>query len=407
MDDRKASESGEWLRHEAEEWTQEGLIRAEQARLILARYGLEGLETPRSLKRALFVQILTVLGAALAGVGVLLMVGANWEALPRVARIALILAASGGSYAGGWFLWRERGDHPAVGQALILLGSILWGAGIFLIGQMYQGGGAGDPNGERMALLYWFIGTLPLGILLKSPVQTALSIALGSIWWIWMWADSAGHYGYGQSVFVTIFALGLAVFAKGRLISGWEPLEALGPVCEKFGIAGCTLGAYALSFDLYWSHATGSWWKHPLLLLPVGAAIVFGAWVGWRDREDRGSAAAAWAAAILAALTLVAAWAVSTGAIDAGVTLRVVFNVLLLAMSIGLIWLGWESASPGFVNWGVAVFFIQLVTRYLDLFARLMPTGLAFLGAGALLIVGGLALERQRKQLLRSMEAKA
>jgi len=54
----------------------------------------------------------------------------------------------------------------------------------------------------------------------------------------------------------------------------------------------------------------------------------------------------------------------------------VLFNVLLLALEIGFVWLGWEKGMPGLVNWGLAVFVIHMITRYFDLFGRMLPSGL-------------------------------
>ncbi len=81
----------------------------------------------------------------------------------------------------------------------------------------------------------------------------------------------------------------------------------------------------------------------------------------------------------------------------------VLANALLLALEVGCIWVGWSRAQPGLINWGLTLFFIHLMTRYFDLFFNMLGSGAAFIGAGALLLLGGFMLERQRRRLLETM----
>jgi len=78
-------------------------------------------------------------------------------------------------------------------------------------------------------------------------------------------------------------------------------------------------------------------------------------------------------------------------------------NLVLLASVVGLIALGWVRNRPGLANFGLFVFFLQVVTRYLDLLGGLLSSGLMFIGAGLLLLGGGALLERSRRRLLTAM----
>ncbi len=133
---------------------------------------------------------------------------------------------------------------------------------------------------------------------------------------------------------------------------------------------------------------------------------------------NRSRAALAEAAALLGLVVL--SWVVA-GAYDlfaltgepfghpTGQALLVVgpFNLLLLAAEVGLVALGWARRQPGLMNFGLFVFFLQVVTRYFDLLGGMLQGGLMFIGAGLLLVVLGVALERSRRSLLRSMERRA
>jgi uncharacterized membrane protein len=106
-------------------------------------------------------------------------------------------------------------------------------------------------------------------------------------------------------------------------------------------------------------------------------------------------------ASLLAFLVLsFSATGLAPGTSDA---LMILFNVLLLAAEVSFVWLGWQSMQAGLVNWGLLVFMVHLMTRYFDLFGQMLPTGLAFVGAGILVILSGIVLERQRRRLLRTM----
>ena len=77
--------------------------------------------------------------------------------------------------------------------------------------------------------------------------------------------------------------------------------------------------------------------------------------------------------------------------------------MLLLAVEIAVIALGWRRLETGLVNLGLLAFFIHLMTRYFDVFGTLLKGGLAFIGAGIVLVGGGWLLESARRRLLQTM----
>ena len=81
--------------------------------------------------------IMAVIGAILVGAGIFSFVAANWQEIGKFYKILIILCSMLSSYYGGWIL-KERYHRVKTGEALILLGSIIYGAGIFLIGQMFN-----------------------------------------------------------------------------------------------------------------------------------------------------------------------------------------------------------------------------------------------------------------------------
>lgn len=122
-----------------------------------------------------FGMVLAVLAAILFGAAILLFVAANWEAMPRVTRVALLFATIAAGYVGGALL-KLRGQE-ALGEALWLVGAGAFGGSIALIGQMYH-----LPGDEAGAVLTWCLATALAAAMLRSGILTAAAVAQAAAW---------------------------------------------------------------------------------------------------------------------------------------------------------------------------------------------------------------------------------
>ncbi|MGH6762936.1 MAG: DUF2157 domain-containing protein [Phyllobacterium sp.] len=186
-------------------WEAGGLIDQETAKRLLAdvalhrnRFGLGG--------------VLAVLGALLLGAAILTLVAANWETIPRLVRVVLMLATLWVAYLGG--AWRQSKGDDAFASALYLIGAATFGAGIALIGQMYHlSGDAVD------AALFWAIGVMVSAAILRSPVLAAAGVALGGFYMVTA-LDEVGRNAELYRWIVPLLVLlgwGLAVYTTSRL----------------------------------------------------------------------------------------------------------------------------------------------------------------------------------------------
>jgi uncharacterized membrane protein len=150
-------------------WTELGLISAATADALR---GDIAANERRSLN---FGSILAMLAAVLFGAAILIFVAANWEAIPRVARVGSLFAVILAGYLGGAVL--KIRNHPAIGEALWVVAAAAFGGAIALIGQMYHL--AGD---ESSALLVWCGGTALAAILLRSPALTVAAVGIADAW---------------------------------------------------------------------------------------------------------------------------------------------------------------------------------------------------------------------------------
>ncbi|WEX78863.1 DUF2157 domain-containing protein [Sinorhizobium numidicum] len=152
------------LERDLKRWVDLGLLPEPSARAILSEYD--------SRNSAFNVgRVLLVLAALLVSAAVLLLVAANWELLPRLVRVAGIALLIWTSHFLGAYLLGRGARAPAA--ALLVLGTMSFGAGIALVGQMYHlSGDAAD------AMLVWFTGACFSAAVFASPAVTAVAAAL-------------------------------------------------------------------------------------------------------------------------------------------------------------------------------------------------------------------------------------
>src|SRR5437660_10642686 len=105
---------------------QAGLITAEQRQQIVAHFKLKE-ETSNTLMIFSFVGAILVVG------GIMLLIGAHWDEIPRGIKIAVGLALMLGVHGAGWYLREVQGIYGKSGEALHLVGSGLFLANIALI----------------------------------------------------------------------------------------------------------------------------------------------------------------------------------------------------------------------------------------------------------------------------------
>jgi uncharacterized membrane protein len=131
--------------------------------------------------------VFAVLGAVLFGFAVLSFVAANWNAMPKLARLLLLGATLWGCYAAAGALFIRKLDLFA--HAAVLAGIAVYGAAIMLIAQMYHMDG-NPPD----AVLMWALGALLGAVLARSGPALAAAFVLLATWSIWERTLSGGAH---------------------------------------------------------------------------------------------------------------------------------------------------------------------------------------------------------------------
>lgn len=161
------------LKGEIDRWQAAGLIEAETAGRLRADVEARGGAGFS------FAAVLSAFAALLFGAAILLFVAANWEDIPRLVRVGLVLLLILAGYAFG-AVAALRG-HPRLAEAGHIVGIAAFGGGMALVGQMYHL--SGD---ESQALLVWCAAAALSAAILRSSALAAAAVALATAW---MWSE--------------------------------------------------------------------------------------------------------------------------------------------------------------------------------------------------------------------------
>lgn len=311
--------------------------------------------------------VLAILGVVLLGFAAMSFVAANWQAMPRALRLAIIFAGLGGAYvaAAGLFV---RG-MASFAHAAILLGVAVFGAGIMLIAQMYHIEGH-PPD----AILVWALGALGAGVLVRSNPALAAAAVLFGIWSGW-------EIGLSNQVHWPLLAAAAALGFSFAFNRWWPALHLVGILLTGWLIAT----GYVIKGD------TGHWAVTVIGLLTAAAAIA----VSHRERAataasaPTSSAYASDVAAVVLGYGMIAAFA-GLWALQFHQRMDAPAYVMLAAVTITLIVLvihqGLALGYRGTVWLGYAGFSIEILALYVQTVGSLLGSSVFFLVAGLIVI---------------------
>ena len=422
------------LRSELAQWVRDGLVDQSQAVAIGERYPAD--EAKEGTSRLLLPAIYIV-GACLIGGGAISFVAANWDSIPIPVRIGMLLAVMLGCEILGFVLWKVKGTRENLGQALVTLGAVLFGANIFLIAQMYHL--QGPPH---TAFGVWTLGALVVAYAAFSSSTMALA-CLTSLAWSIGWVDAHPHdfFWYPFALCIAcvpflrrrcaltfaalLFAAGAAVVTAAEKDSGEEwavylTLMAIGSLYRGLGLSlsrdesfqdlsppALRLGdlivfpAFALSFHQDPEHndivrnlwvSRGWLWTALLALTYAGAAVTW--FSGLRRSSDEDGTR-------IRHVTMLAATVLVTAGIAAGhhIVLPVAANLALLAIAGGLLR---EAVVEGRRRefWlGLGLLVVVLVSRFFEWDTHLMVKSAVFILCGIAVTMGGVRFEKRLKAM--------
>ncbi len=425
------------LRRELPRWRDEGVVSPEQAAALSERYALEDLDRESA---GLAVHAIYIVGAVLVGGGVVSFVAAHWEAIPAAVKLLVIVAAMLAAHAGGFHLWKVRGTRPRLGHALVTVGTLVFGANIGLVAQIFH-----LSSNFYNGFAAWAVGALAVAWAAASVPSAVVAVAASFVWacgWIADHEHSFCFYPFlalavfmpfaylrrsalvffsalaaaGMSLVVCAgfdadepWAAGLACAAVAGLAFSWGLFSRSDERTRHFAAPAMTTGllvlgalAYLLSFKELAKEFTGhhSWrslhvegW---LWTVPVGAALAatVGLGVAGARRAFGGRAVPPLVVGGAAALALVT---VGLGVMG-WMPLLVLATAACLVLAGGLVWSGAVLRDRRLIWAGVLFAVLTVTSRFFEYETGLLLKSLAFLASGAALIVTGIKVEAYLKR---------
>jgi uncharacterized membrane protein len=420
-----------WLRQEIAQWRAEGLLDETLAQRILARY-------PAAADRNWGRVVFSAIGAVLVGLGVILFFAYNWADLPKATKLALIfgaLALAHGSAIGV----ARRADAPrGLVEGLHVLGTMLFGAGIWLVAQIYH-----IDEHYPNAFLIWSLGALALAWAMPSIVQALLALFLVTFWagvelfdfhapvhgaplfavlgvlplaW-WRRSPALLFAALAVLFLVTAFAvagvhsnatvpllflMAAAAFVGGNAAPGTAFPDAAGPL-RAVGLLVVLACSYLLSFKDMGGLLHKVDFTRPglaIYFVVAGAALVAAVAVLARGKREPLEHYARWQLGLLAAgLAIVLAAMVLPLAREFRWPVALWFNAISLGYAALLILEGSAQLRPKQVGAGCLLFAMVALGRYADLFTSLLLRAAVFVALGAILFIVGNFYARSRRRV--------
>jgi uncharacterized membrane protein len=242
---RLSRSKSSWLDAQSSAWVSEGLIDEASRNRILQSYEVESAE-----RRSLLA--LMLLGALMFGIGVLLLIGYNWDRVPVNGKVAIIMSSVALAFAASAIAFARR--HRMAGETLAFTGVLLYGNAIWLIAQVLHIRG-NFPD----AFMWWAIGALVSAWLVRSQI-----IGVGAALLVFIWIGAAASQTFDRPTvsFIAIAgaAIVLAYEQKSRLTLAFAAIAAIAWACwvpERAQSGIVSVGVAALMGCAY--YAIGAW----------------------------------------------------------------------------------------------------------------------------------------------------
>lgn len=434
-----------WLHDQLPAWVTQGVVSRAQADAIRALYP----EPKAALPWGMI--IFSGIGAVVIGLGIILLLAYNWHAIPKFGKLGLIFGALSAAHITGQWLFRHTDWRRQLGESFSLLGTMLFGAGIWLIAQVYHID-EHYPNG----FLFWAIGALALARTMPSVAQGIAAALLLTIWgctecfgfqtpihwaplllaitvgglaykersrlllivtlagFYFILLTNAGH-AHHNLAFPAALQVSALLLALGILSQQSRVFPESAQALKFFGWAGFLVVVFILSFAdasddlLRWHRELASLKRWFLLagygwlpfILSLAAWIWIAARVSQKRAESEEQPVERWLVPLTATLCQVLAVALPLTEWrmiqDSQVFIAGVINLIFLAIAAMWMSRGCREGDLKSVILGSVLLVALVFARYFDLFESLAARGLVFLFVGGALFAEGFFYRRTRQ----------
>lgn len=418
-----------WLIKETKKWVSGGIITVDQAEQITSLYPAEN--------KNRLIPVLLLLGAILLGSGIILFFAANWQFIPAWGKISLVVIPLVLFHLSALLTYE---NYPRLSQTLTLLGCIMFGSGIWLIAQIFHIN-AHFPNG----MLFWLLGVLPVAFILKEELPLGLSALLLAFWVLAEQSSSLLIIFIAMMLFSGVFYLTYTLRSSFALV-----------VSLISATIFVNTEIYLILTDNYRFDAAGS--LIPFVLLLIGSSLVYMSkhpvneyiknftfvyrFLGValtgasllimsleffaadfiKMRQSGAGYALFWVLYIVVAF--LGAYAISKRSTDIKevlkenytwlvvdalifivllvpfneITLMIIFNLFMFIWALLVIISAYQTQNSLYFILGMIAFNFYVLVEYFNFFWQSLPKSMFFIAGGAVLVLIGALMERQRRK---------
>ncbi len=425
-----------WLHKESQHWIADGLIDADQANRIRQRY-------PEPTGWSWGLYLLSALGAVVFGLGVVLFFAYNWSELHKYAKLAIVFGSllcahllalfygrnvAGASVINNTVVESRASGNRNLTEGFHLLGTMMFGAGIWLIAQIYH-----IDEHYPTAFALWGLAALAMAWVMPSVLQGLLATVLLTVWGIAEISDfRALHilsvvsivfgiiglaflqrsrtllfFGLGGALIIAfvnmlthaaeqtfvyvIFSTAILLIVACRLCRFTSFVDSV-PMVRGFGIVIYAVLLFLLSFDSltddFFEPITNDIVRQYVVGLLAFSAICWGAY--FYDSVVSGQTLFKILEMVLVSIVMLTMLASLFWFSDKTTALTVlIINAVLALHCVLLIIMGTSALNWRHVAIGCFTLLVQVVSRFNDLFESLLMRSLVFLIVGAVLFFIG------------------
>lgn len=424
-----------WLMQETPKWVREGIVSAEAAERLRSYYGAT--EEPSGRRWA--VVIFSILGAALIGGGIIMVLGHNWDQLSRGVRAAIAFIPLAVAQALCVWMFRTGRRSAAWREGVGTLLVLATGASLALIAQTYNLGGT-----WQEFTLTWMLLSLPVVYLLQASAPAMLFMAGVTAWFTASWVNKP-VLGYWPLLAAILPFIAWKIredrYGPGAVFPMWVLVICLS-IALGFGLDNqfsvLWMQAYAGLFAVLflagaaWFNGAPAMWQRPFLTIGAcGSAVLAFIWTfeePWKDvgrhtlfggdAFSRPESLLMGAIMLLLALTAILLLArairrrdkesVLYGALpimalvgysiglQKGPLLWLIFNAYFLALALVPLVAGIKASQLGKINAGMLMVTALILARFFDADFNLLAKGLVFIFAGIVFLTVNIIMLRRK-----------
>ncbi|MCA1022535.1 DUF2157 domain-containing protein [Halobacillus litoralis] len=392
------------LLKESEWWVEEAIITEAQREKLLEHY-------PEKQNKP----VLLTFAALFIGLGFLTFTASNWSYLADWGRMAVLLLSMSAFYVAGERVYKKKSAR--VGSSLILTALLIFGAAIFLVGQMYH-----YTAFSASPFLLWSMAAAGLYVVMREGLfyyAAAVIITVGQVYsglvfqdfYVWLGLLLLGGLGWvvyetRSLPFAGVFAVSYYIQALVLVFSGGYPYYWL------------IIGSLALYIadDLITQKGQTRIWKTSavVFMFAVFFLQIFFLGDGYAETLTESSLYFFLIWAVLFVLAVVRSALSTTNYywIDLLLFIPVfrfpsgdLFSLIVLFIY-AVLWLvsGYQQEVRRWVNKGTAAFLLTTLAAYFQLAWDFMDRSVFFFVGGLLLFVLSYGLEKKRRSFRREGE---